>query len=181
MRSIIFLISLVCCLASAPVNSIAQNSPSTSGAEQNNPLPFSVPKDLTELPEFALVVTTKGPFEIKLFRELAPTSVANFRHLGLAGFYEGIAFHRFVPNFVIQGGDPIGNGKGGPGWRLLPEISSSVTHVVGTVGWARKKAERNPQRLSSGSQFYICLSPQPRLDGFYSAFGVVVKGMENVK
>ena len=144
------------------------------------PLPYQVPQDTSSLPDYALVITTKGPFEVKLFRDLTPASVANFEYLGKQGFYEGLMFHRYVKNFVIQGGDPLGNGKGGPGWRMLPEIHPDIHHVVGTIGWARKSENRNPQRLSSGSQFYICLSPQPRLDGFYSAFGVVVKGMENV-
>ena len=153
---------------------------SVAGATDNLKIPYQVPQDTSKLPAYALVVTTKGPFEVKLFRTRTPASVANFEYLGKQGFYEGLTFHRYVKNFVIQGGDPLGTGKGGPGWRMLPEIHPDIHHVVGTIGWARKTAGRNPQRLSSGSQFYICLSPQPRLDGFYSAFGVVVKGMENV-
>ena len=156
-----------------------QEEPELSLAEQEN-LPFQVPEETSKLPEYALIVTTKGPFEVKLFRNLTPISVANFKHLIEKGTYEGVAFHRYVPGFVIQGGDPTGTERGGPGWTLPPEMNSEIHHVRGTIGWARKSGKRNPERRSNGSQFYVCLQPQPRLDGFYTAFGVVVKGMENV-
>ncbi len=143
-------------------------------------LPFAVPDDPNKLPDTALVITTKGPFEVKLFRNRTPISIANFQHLGKKGIYEGVAFHRYIPNFVIQGGDPTGTTRGGPGWSLPQEIDPDVSHVRGTIGWARRPAQSNPERKSNGSQFYICLTPQPRLDGFYTAFGVVIRGMENV-
>ena len=143
-------------------------------------LPFKVPDNLEELPTHALFITTKGPFEVKLFRKYAPMSVANLKYLAEKGFYEGVGFHRYVPNFVIQGGDPTNTGKGGPGYTLPAEIDKDVHHVLGTVGWARLPAKSNPGRRSSGSTFYVCLSRQPGLDGFYTAFGVVVRGMENV-
>lgn len=143
-------------------------------------LPFTVPKDSSELPEYALVITTKGPFEIKLFRERTPISVANFKHLAEKNIYEGTEFHRYIPDFVIQGGDPTGTTRGGPGWTLPQEIDPDVSHVRGTLGWARRPSQTNPERRSNGSQFYISLTPQPRLDGFYTVFGVVVRGMENV-
>lgn len=143
-------------------------------------LPFPVPKNPNNLPEFATVETTQGPFEIRFFREEAPITVANFEYLGKKGFYKGLSFHRYLPGFVIQGGDPLGNGKGGPGHSLPPEVST-IEHVRGTIGMARFPSETNPERKSNGSQFYICLSRARHLDGLYSVFAEVIRGMDNVE
>lgn len=166
------------CLSVGSVH--AQTEPHPAYVEDTKGLPFTVPADLTNLPEYALMITTKGPIEIRLYRERTPISVANFVHLVNKNFYEGVGFHRYIPDFVIQGGDPTGTGKGDPGWSLPQEIDSEIHHIRGTIGWARKPEKNNPERRSNGSQFYICLSPQQGLDGFYTAFGVVVRGMENV-
>lgn len=148
--------------------------------EEQDKLPFEVPEDPLMLPPTALVETTKGPFELKLYRRLAPISVTNFEYLGRKGIYNGVEFHRYVPGFVIQGGDPTGTRKGGPGWTLPPEMNDTLRHVRGTVGWARLPAEVNPERRSNGSQFYITLKAAPHIDGFYTIFGQVIRGMENV-
>lgn len=143
-------------------------------------LPFPKPNNPDLLPTHALVETTKGPFEIKFYREQAPISVANFEYVSKKGIYKGVAFHRYVPGFVIQGGDPTGTKKGGPGWTLPPEMSDRLRHVRGSIGWARLSAEVNPGRRSNGSQFYITLKEAPRIDGFYTIFARVVSGMKNV-
>lgn len=143
-------------------------------------LPFEVPNDSSALPRFAIVETTKGRFTIELFGDETPMSVRNFEYLARRGTYNYVKFHKYMPNFIIQGGDPTGTGKGGPGYSLPPEISA-VKHLRGTVGWARPAMKVNPERRSSGSQFYICLSDAPHLDGFYTAFARVVSGMENVE
>lgn len=129
---------------------------------------------------YATVDTARGSFVIELYPKVAPKTVANFEKLVKDGFYNGLTFHRVVPGFVVQGGDPKGNGSGGPGYDLPAEISSSEKHLRGTVAMARLGDDVNPERRSSGSQFYICLEPQPGLDGQYTIFGGVVKGMNVV-
>lgn len=131
--------------------------------------------------DFALIQTEHGTIRIELYAEKAPQTVANFRKLARDGFYDGLSFHRVVPGFVVQGGDPLGNGTGGPGYDLPAEIHPSLKHQVGAVATARKGDRVNPERRSSGSQFYICLEPQPHLDGGYTIFGQVVEGMEVVR
>lgn len=171
----------------------AENQPAREPAAEKSPtekrkvaareadLPFTVPEDVSKLPRFALLETTRGPIEIMLYRDYAPLSVANFEYLGRNGIYNGVEFHRLVPGFVIQGGDPTGTKKGGPGWTLPPEMTSELQHLRGTVGWARLDAEVNPERRSNGSQFYICLRDAPDLDGFYTVFGRVIQGMPTVE
>lgn len=178
-RSLLAFLSAVIFVASS---AWAQEQSAASSGEQGQKEkqpPYTVPDDPSKLPQYALLITSKGPIEIKLYRELAPESVANFEYLAKSGFYEGLTFHRYLKDFVIQGGDPLGTGKGGPGWSLAPNFHPDIQHVQGTIGWARKQGVHNPERRSNGSQFYICLSAQPRLDGFYTAFGVVVQGMQN--
>lgn len=127
----------------------------------------------------ATIVTDKGNIVIELHAKIAPKTVENFVKLANKGFYNGLTFHRVVPGFVIQGGDPKGDGTGGPGYDLEAEISD-LKHLAGTVAMARKPDEVNPQRRSSGSQFYICLDAIPYLDGQYTIFGQVIEGMDTV-
>lgn len=126
----------------------------------------------------AIIETDKGNIKVKLFAKEAPLSVTNFIQLAKGGFYEGLTFHRVEPGFVIQGGDPAGNGTGGPGYTVPSEIGQP--HLKGALAWARTGDEVNPQRRSSGSQFYITLEPTPFLDGGYTVFGQTIEGIEVV-
>ncbi|MGC9399276.1 MAG: peptidylprolyl isomerase [Anaerolineae bacterium] len=127
----------------------------------------------------ATITTAKGDIVVSLDAAAAPATVNNFVTLAQAGFYNGLTFHRVEPDFVIQGGDPAGNGQGGPGYVLPPEIG--LKHVEGAIAMARLPDQGNPRRMSSGSQFYITLKPTPQLDGAYSVFGQVTRGMEVVR
>ena len=127
----------------------------------------------------ATIVTNKGNIECRLYTQAAPQTVNNFVYLSQAGFYDGLTFHRVVPGFVIQGGDPLGNGRGGPGYTVLAEIGQ--THVKGALATARLSDQVNPRRASSGSQFYITLAPTPHLDGGYTVFGQVTRGTSAVE
>lgn len=127
----------------------------------------------------AVIKTSKGEIECELYAKDAPLSVTNFKRLADGGFYNGLTFHRVEPGFVVQGGDPKGNGTGGPGYTIPAEIKK--THTKGALAWARTGDEVNPQRRSSGSQFYITLAPTPFLDGGYTVFGQTVKGMDVVE
>ena len=120
----------------------------------------------------AVITTSRGEIEIELRFDLAPLTVLNFINLAKSGFYNGLVFHRVVPNFVIQGGDPHGDGNGGPGYYIRCEYSEEP-YVRGTVGIATSGKD------TGGSQFFITLSPQPHLNGRYTVFGEVISGMEN--
>jgi len=115
-----------------------------------------------------------GEIRIEFFPEDAPKTVENFVTLAKKGFYNGLKFHRVVPDFVVQGGCPKGDGTGGPGYTVKAEFNKQK-HVRGTVAMARSQ---HPD--SAGSQFYICYGTTPHLDGQYTVFGKVVSGMELV-
>jgi len=116
-----------------------------------------------------------GNIVIRLFPDAAPSTVARVVELIQKKFYNGLTFHRVEPNFVVQGGDPKGNGTGGSGVKLKAEFNSK-RHVTGTVSMARGS---DPN--SADSQFFICLSPQASLDGKYTVIGQVISGMEVVR
>lgn len=144
---------------------------------------FSEPKEALAFEEgktyLAVIHTSKGDITCQLDYKTAPLSVTNFIQLVKGGFYNGLVFHRVVPNFVIQGGDPKGDGTGGPGYTVPAEIG--LTHIQGALAWARLSDYVNPQKRSSGSQFYITLEKIPHLDGQYTVFGNTIKGMDIVK
>lgn len=126
----------------------------------------------------ALIKTTKGDITCALDPKAAPLGVTNFRQLADKDFYKDLTFHRVEPGFVIQGGDPQGDGRGGPGYTIAAEIG--LSHVKGALAWARLPDQINPRKRSSGSQFYITLAPTPFLDGEYSVFGKVTGGLDVV-
>jgi len=127
----------------------------------------------------ATIATDKGDIVVDLNASDAPKTVNNFVFLAREGFYEDLIFHRVEPGFVIQGGDPTGTGTGGPGYTVPGEFE--LEHVEGAIAMARLGDQANPQRASSGSQFYITLAPTPGLDGDYTVFGEVVEGMDVVQ
>ena len=148
------------------------------GAKADNPKMDGLPVRNTD--HYAILDTDRGTIVIELYPAVAPKTVANFEKLSKDGFYNNLTFHRVEPGFVVQGGDPQGNGMGGPGYDVPAEISPTEKHLRGTVAMARKGDQVNPERKSSGSQFYICLAPAPFLDGQYTSFGGVVEGMNVV-
>ena len=116
--------------------------------------------------------------KLELYPEIAPITVENFVKLVKQGFYDGLTFHRIIPGFMIQGGDPEGNGTGGPGWNIKGEFSSNgvkndLQHKRGVISMARAM---DPD--SAGSQFFIMHADASYLDGQYAAFGKVTEGME---
>jgi peptidyl-prolyl cis-trans isomerase B (cyclophilin B) len=122
----------------------------------------------------AVLETTKGVIKFRFFEADAPGTVDNFIKLAGKNFYDGLSFHRVEPGFVIQGGDPNGNGTGGPGYNIKAEFNKNP-HLEGTVAMARSA---NPD--SAGSQFYICLAPAPFLNNNYTVFGQVTEGLDVV-
>lgn len=136
--------------------------------------------DTTPVPDkvMATIETNMGSFQVTLDGKAAPKTVANFMKLANEGYYNGLKFHRIVSGFMIQGGDPKGDGTGGPGYTVPAEIG--LKHTLGAIAMARTGDAVNPNRASSGSQFYVTLAPQPSLDGLYTVFGAVSSGMDVV-
>ena len=152
-------------------------SPIVSSAQDR--VPYSLPptEDLLRL-RSALLITEKGKIVIELFPDKAPWHVANFKFLADQDFYDGIRFHIHRPGKIIQGGTPrADNPDAGPGYTLPPEFSD-LTHQRGTIGMARKPDVMNRQRNSHGSQFHILLKNASRMDGSFTVFGKVIKGMD---
>ncbi|MBV8153422.1 MAG: peptidylprolyl isomerase [Candidatus Eremiobacteraeota bacterium] len=118
------------------------------------------------------ITTDKGDIVVKLFPDDAPMHSAAFLKLAKSGFYDGLTFHRVEPGFVVQGGDPDGNGTGGPGYHLKAEFNARP-HLRGTLAMARAS---DPN--SAGSQFYICLADARFLDGEYTVFGEMSEGFD---
>jgi peptidyl-prolyl cis-trans isomerase B (cyclophilin B) len=118
--------------------------------------------------------TTAGPIVLELYPKQAPHHVNSFVFLAKEGFYDGVIFHRVIPDFMIQGGDPTGTGTGGPGYELKAEFNDTK-HVRGVLSMARSRDVD-----SAGSQFFIMHGTYPSLDNKYTAFGKVVEGIETV-
>jgi peptidyl-prolyl cis-trans isomerase B (cyclophilin B) len=170
----IALVALLAALLLPVAGSIA-----SAGAQQPTqpapPAPKEAPKGGKKVKQTAVITMEKGgEINIEFFPEDAPKTVENFVTLAKKGFYDGVTFHRVEPNFVVQGGDPKGNGTGGPGYTIKDEFNKQK-HVRGVVAMARTQAPN-----SAGSQFYITLAPAHFLDNQYTVFGRVTSGMEIV-
>jgi peptidyl-prolyl cis-trans isomerase B (cyclophilin B) len=125
----------------------------------------------------AIIETTRGKIEVNLFAGEAPNTVNNFVFLAREGFYNGTKFHRVIPNFMIQGGDPTGTGTGGPGYKFGDEVGPGRVphrHAKGSLSMANAGPNTN------GSQFFITHAPQPHLDGKHTVFGQVIAGQDVV-
>ncbi|MFN7972426.1 MAG: peptidylprolyl isomerase [Acidobacteriota bacterium] len=157
-------------------------APGCFTASWENPKISCVPADVRIAPKYdkakrysVAMETSMGAFEIELSPDKAPNHVSNFVSLSASGFYDGLTFHRVVDGFMIQGGDPKGDGTGTAGYKLRAE-PNDLKHEKGAVVMAR-----GDDPNSASCQFYICLAPQPKLDGAYTVFGHVVKGMDVVE
>jgi len=122
----------------------------------------------------AIMETEKGNLVLELFAKDVPKTVNNFVFLAREGYYDGTTFHRVIPGFMVQGGDPTGTGRGGPGYRFEDEFTNHW-HEAGTLSMANAGPNTN------GSQFFICYTPQHGLDGKHSVFGQLVEGMDVLK
>lgn len=133
-----------------------------------------------ELPIATIVIKNYGTIEAELYPHIAPNTVNNFISLANSGFYDGLTFHRIIKDFMIQGGDPNGNGSGGPGYSIKGEFTKNkfkndLKHTEGVLSMARSQ-----NKNSGGSQFFIMTKDSPHLDGQYAAFGKIIKGIDIV-
>ncbi len=142
------------------------------------PKKWSKPPELTidtNKAHHATIKTNRGTIRLELYPQHAPRTVNNFVFLAGEGFYDGVTFHRVINNFMIQGGDPEGTGRGGPGYTFEDELESNpLRHDTGVISMANAGPNTN------GSQFFITHAPQPHLDGRHTVFGRVVEGQDVV-
>jgi len=145
--------------------------PSQPPKSYNSPIPMTIDVNKKYT---ALIKTARGDLALELYPQDAPVTVNNFVTLARKGFYNGLTFHRVIPDFMAQGGDPNGTGAGGPGYTFQDEFSSR-THQAGSLSMANSGANTN------GSQFFICYTPQPHLNGKHTVFGQLTQGMDVLK
>jgi len=155
-------------------------APAPAPSPAPEPVPPSIPKTYDSPPPMmidtskeyiAIIETEKGNMVFELFAQDVPITVNNFVFLAREGFYDGSTFHRVIPGFMAQGGDPTGTGRGGPGYTFADEFTGH-RHVTGTLSMANSGPDTN------GSQFFICYSPQRGLDGKHSVFGQLIEGKD---
>ena len=184
--SVIMIFTLVACdygkvdIDDEKVNSgddIVENSDNTQKLETNDKYAH-----VTQNPIATMEMEDGSVVKMELYPQIAPTTVENFISLAQSGFYDGLIFHRVIPTFMAQGGDPDGNGTGGPGYTIKGEFSSNgfkndLSHEIGVISMARTNDNNG-----GGSQFFIVTheSSYESLDGLYAGFGKVIEGMENV-
>jgi len=142
------------------------------GKQWNSPPPLAIDPTHNYA---ARIETEKGTIQLELFARHAPRTVNNFIFLAREGFYDGVSFHRVIANFMIQGGDPTGSGRGGPGYKFADETKGNpLKHETGSLSMANAGPDTN------GSQFFITHAPQPHLNGKHTVFGRVVAGQDVV-
>jgi len=146
-------------------NQIAKNSGNTPEKKQ----------EAEKMNTIVTIETNKGIFKAELYDEKTPVTTKNFIELVKEDFYNNLTWHRYVKNFVIQGGDPKGDGTGGSGKNIPLEVDKELKHIKGALGMARSQ---DPN--SASSQFYVTLAEPPNLDGGYAVFGHVIEGMDIV-
>jgi len=172
------LMAVVFVLTGCGTSSENGQSDGNTAKESNEIVDYS--SEVKENPIVTITMSNEEKIVIELEPATAPNTVANFISLVEDGFYDGLIFHRVIPDFMIQGGDPLGNGTGDPGYSIEGEFSSNgfennLKHERGVISMARSS---DPN--SAGSQFFIMVEAAPHLDGEYAAFGKVIEGMETV-
>lgn len=175
----VIVLTLVLALLGAAGNTVFMNT----AADLTGTVPISEETNEIVNANPIATITVKGidtPIIVELYPDCAPDTVANFVSLANSGFYDGLTFHRVIPTFMIQGGCPIGNGTGNPGYSIKGEFQqngfeNNLSHTRGVISMARAQAFD-----SAGSQFFIMHGDAAYLDGSYAAFGKVISGMETV-
>jgi len=149
--------------------SCAGEAPEPKTYSEPPPMTIDTSKQYT-----ATIETAKGNLVLELFASDVPLTVNNFVFLAREGFYDNTTFHRVIPDFMVQGGDPTGTGTGGPGYKFADEFTEH-THVAGALSMANSGSNTN------GSQFFITYAPQHHLDGHHSVFGQLIEGMGSLE
>ncbi len=177
--NILIAVCTVFVIAIAVLIAVSVNKDEGSPAGTTSAMMEQIEKlDIKENPVATLEMENGGAITIELYPKIAPNTVCNFIELANSGFYDGLIFHRCIEGFMIQGGDPQGNGMGGPGYSIAGEFSlngfkNDLSHERGVISMARSK-----EYDSAGSQFFITVADSTFLDTQYTAFGRVTSGME---
>ncbi len=169
------LFSVSGCTPSSPSASVSPTPEAAQSQEEASPVSEN------KNPIVTITMEDGGVMTAELYPDVAPQSVANFISLANSGFYDGVIFHRVIPGFMIQGGDPTGTGMGGPDYSIKGEFTSNgfqndLKHTEGVLSMARS---RDPN--SAGSQFFVMVADSPHLDGQYAAFGKLTDGLDVAK
>ncbi len=168
------LLALPFLACASPSDNTTGNTGSTNTNNNGGTMRYNQPPQMTiDVNKIytATMKTEKGDIVVELYPAKAPKTVNNFVFLSREGFYNGVTFHRVIPGFMAQGGDPMGTGSGGPGYRFEDEISD-LQHTTGVISMANSGPNTN------GSQFFITYAPAHYLDGKHTVFGKVIKGMD---
>jgi len=168
--AVTLLVTLLAISAAGCANSGSQSKQPESKPQQTQTQPTTAKKN-----SVALFETSKGNFRIELFEDKAQLTSKNFSTLANKGYYDNLIFHRVIDGFMIQGGDPKGNGTGGPGYAIPDEFHPDLKHAQGVISMA------NSGPNTGGSQFFITLQATPWLDNKHAVFGKVIEGMDVVK
>lgn len=176
-RSLRFLLLGIAVVSLVTVTAVLFNGTQEAKVPQKNNTPVSaVDASRPVADHYAVFNTNMGSFTVRLYGNKAPITVKNFDSLVDNGFYNGLTFHRVIDGFMIQGGDPAGNGTGGPGYAIPDEFAKDLHFDKAGI-----LAMANSGPNTGGSQFFITLAPTPWLDNRHTIFGVVVKGLEVVE
>ncbi len=172
------------CQLKAPAQEVQQTPTATAAVQQEQQEDTIVVK---QNPVATIEMENGGTITVELYYDKAPNTVKNFIYLANSGFYDGVIFHRVIPGFMIQGGDPDGLGTGGPGYRIKGEftnnnVKNDLSHARGVISMARQGNNYFPASAynTAGSQFFIMHADYTGLDGDYAAFGMVTDGMDVV-
>lgn len=174
MKKYLVAFTLLVTLLALSAAGCASNSTSQPKQAENTPKQTQTDVSTTKN-SVAIFETSKGNFRVELFEDKAPQTSKNFITLAEKGFYNGLIFHRVIADFMIQGGDPNGNGMGGPGYTIPDEFHPDLKHAEGVISMA------NAGPNTGGSQFFITLKPTPWLDNKHAVFGKVIEGMNVVQ
>lgn len=172
---------LIVCLLFAACNAQQDGDDDEANVQKDKPMQWDAPPEMAIDPSkayTALLKTTKGEFTIELFADTAPITVNNFIFLAKQGYYDGVTFHRIIETFMIQTGDPLGDGTGGPGYTIKDELDTPHMYEPGIVAMAKAMAPD-----TGGSQFFICTGEDSYGLNYtpdYTIFGKVVSGMDTV-
>ncbi len=176
-RSLSRIAGIILVLVAILLASCATTPSESEPAPTQKPMSYSAPPPMTldtSKQYTATIETEKGNLVLELFASDVPVTVNNFVFLAREEFYDGTTFHRVIPDFMAQGGDPIGTGTGGPGYKFADEFTEH-THVTGALSMANSGPDTN------GSQFFITYAPQPHLNNHHSVFGQLIDGMDVLK
>lgn len=180
LSSMVAIALLIGCSDTTTSESSEQTTENTITFEEEQTIFYDNYPEVTDNPIATIELSTGERIQIELYPNTAPNTVANFIALAESGFYDGLIFHRIIENFMIQGGDPLGNGLGGPDYSIPGEFESNgfdndLVHETGVISMARSQSPD-----SAGSQFFIMHKSATHLDGEYAGFGKVIEGMDVV-